>query len=180
MQEYCHKARLPLKCQQISNLNASVKTAVEFYFEKHITSNHQKPQTSKQSGVCKWNTGSFILFESFFPLNYILEVFRLTDVSLHIFCYLHLEFLYQNLLHFSQAWDSTKIDYWHSLQHTIFAAFTFPYAFIRDNNAEISSDFLSVCSFRCKGNHSKEVSISRFCKNNLHSFILKYFFEWHI
>lgn len=53
MQEQCHKARLALKCEQISNLNASVKTAVEFYFEKHITLNRQKPQTSKQSEVCK-------------------------------------------------------------------------------------------------------------------------------
>ena len=112
---------------------------------------------------------SFILFESFCPLSCILEVFPLSAISFHIFCYLYVEFIYQNLPQFSKIWDSTKMDYWHSLQHTIFVAFTFPYLFIREIVIwNLSSEFLSVCSFRWKGKQSqttaKEERASRSCK----------------
>ena len=110
-----------------------------------------------------------IHLEPFGPLRYILEVFPLSVISLHMFCYFHLEFVYQNFLYITQLWDSTKTDYCHSLQHMIFAVFTFPYSFIREIIMQnISSEFLSVCSFRCKRNQpqtiAKEKSVSTYHK----------------
>lgn len=136
-----------------------LKRQMNFILRNIYNLKSSNPQMSKQSQDCKQNTGLFILLESFCPLNYILEVFHLCAISLHIFCYLQLEFVYQNLLHFSQAWDSTKMYYWHSLQHKIFAALTFSYAFIREIIIQnFPSELLSVCPFRCKGNQSQTIA----------------------
>lgn len=114
-----------------------------------------------------------------------MEVLPLSAIFLHVFCYLHLEFVYQNLLHLPQA----SLKWINDVHYNIWYLQVLPFLLHGDNNAELFLMFPFSLFFQVQRkpvtNHCKRRSARRYCKNNLHSFIhsfihLKIFFMTHL